>query len=155
MIKKTVGSLIAVSVLSVGFGGLSGMASTIDQNQESTGWDSMLQFQSKNINSSNKTYNAGQSHSVFANGFQVQNGKSSGSAEASQSQDISVQAGGTKVEGQVSQSASTSGSSYLTQTQSTSNAAFNFQGSIEGGPKLQHQMSHNHIFQYSSTISRP
>jgi hypothetical protein len=175
MFKKVVGSLILASALSVGFGSIDSEAnqwnlSSINQEQTNSGWDRLIERQNERINVHQREFSgsmgAAQVQSVFVNEFQFQSGKSNGSAEATQTSEITIDVGDQQTNGTTEleqttqgsltnvQNTSTSRPSYLLQSQSNSTAVFHFQGSIKGGPSIQNQISQVHSYQYTTVISK-
>ncbi len=171
MLKKTIGSLIVASALTISLGAVDSEASqwndsTIDQNQTNSGWTKIIQKQMKEINDAQSQFNGpsgkAQGQAVFVKGFQLQSGKSNGPATATQSEDRTIDVGdeqnGTTTttigNGSTESTTSTSGAAHVLQAQSTTNAVFHFQGSIEGGPSLQNQISQTHSYQFSTAVSK-
>ena len=171
MFKKTVGSLIVVSALTIGLGaGVSAASqwnnSTIDQEQNHSGWSKMEQRQGKSINDTQSEFagskGAASGQSVFVKGYQVQSGKSEGAATATQKEertfDVGDIQGGTTTtttgSGKAEQSTTTTGPAHVLQARNTTNAVAHFQGSIKGGPTIQGQILQTHDFQFSTVISR-
>jgi hypothetical protein len=164
MKKKLLGSVVLASALCMGLGAVNSEAaswnnSTIKSKQNSSGdWSKLTQYSSEVVSSNA----SGHGQASFVKGSQWQFGKSTGPAEASQSQDIFVDVGdvgstGTTVtqgQGDTSHSASVSGPSYVLQNSRTTNATFHFQGSIKGGPSLQSQLNNHHSTQSSIIIGR-
>ncbi len=171
MLKKTIGSFITASALIVSLSSISSEASqwnnsTVDQQQNNSGWVTILQEQKLEINDVQNQFNgssgAAQGHAVFVNGFQLQNGKSDSPATAAQSEDRTIdvgdQHGGTTTatteNSSTAQSTSTSGPAYVLQAQNTTDAIFHFQGSIKGGPTIQNQIAQTHFYQFSAAVSK-
>jgi hypothetical protein len=177
MKKKTFGSFLAASAICLSIGAVNGVAasswnnSSANQQQISSGWASILQAQGQRSvgtqGSVSGSTGGSQGQTAFLSGLQLQSGKSSGPASASQSEDRTVdvsdsatnggtnQSQSTNGTGSTDQSTSTAGPAHMVQAQRTTDAVFQFQGSIEGGPSLQNQMLQHHSFQFSSTIPRP
>ncbi|NRD77286.1 hypothetical protein HPT25_07215 [Bacillus sp. BRMEA1] len=175
MFKKMVGSLVAVSTLSVGLG-LTNMTtyaaswdqSSLSQNQTSSGsWASLYQAQTKSVTGTDLQVNGsnsdGQGQTSFVTGTQLQSGKSDGAATATQSEGRTVDVGqsgsagtqATYVCGSPEQSTSVSSPSYVLQSQTNTHAVFQAQGSIKGGPSIQGQILQGHSYQFSTAISKP
>ena len=175
MFKKVFGSLILASALSVGFGSINSEASqwnysSITLEQTNSGWDRMIESQKEKLDDRQSKISgsagATQGQSIFVNGFQLQSGNSKGSAEATQSGEITIDVGDEQTNGSIEQKQTTQGSvtivqntstpspAYLLQSQSNTTAIFHFQGSIKGGPSIQNQISQVHSYQYSTVISK-
>jgi hypothetical protein len=154
MIKKTIGSLVAVSALSIGLLGfnLEAEASTgVTQNQDFSGaWASKYKTQSSSVTGAGSS----QAKSGAATGFQLQYGKTKGEAAATQTTASEIEVGQTA--GQTAeQTTATSNPTTVLQSQRTSAALFNFQGSIEGGASIQNQMAQGHSYQFNAAAARP
>lgn len=171
MIKKTIGSFMAASALFVGLSGFNALAAqsteaSVEQEQSHSGWDKIIVQQSENIfkfgNKIQGTTGSAQSQSLGFSSFQLQSGKSSGSASASISEKIKFKLEdrnnglSTVTEGEVTsnQSTETSGPATLIQGTNTSGAVFHFQGSIKGGPTIQNQLAQVHQVQLNITLPR-
>ena len=171
MFKKTIGSLIVASALTISLGAVNSEASqssstVVEQNQNNYGWSKILQKQGISSNNTQIEFAGSNStvsgQSLFVNGYQVQSGKSDGQASASQSDDRTIvvvdeqneATTTTKLGDSTEQNTNTSSPSHLLQAQGKTNAVFQFQASIEGGPSLQNQITQRHSFQYSTVISR-
>ncbi len=175
MFKKKVGSFIVVSALCAGLGlgvaadkaeAASWNNSSISQNQAGSGWSSFYKNQTSQNNQTQNSVSgvkgAGVGQTSFVSGNQVQAGTSTGAATASQTQDTTVDVGDnlngnpqtTTGTGSLVQDTTTTGPTKLVQKQSSINATFHFQGSIEGGPSLQQQINQNHSFQFSTAVSK-
>ncbi len=175
MFKKVVGSLIVASALSIGIGSIDSEASqwnhsSINLEQSNSGWERMLEWQKVKIDNHqiemSGSASAIQGQSVFIKGYQLQSGKSNGSATAIQLGEQTINVGDEQTNGTIEQKQTTKGSltieqntstlhpAYLLQSQSNSTAIFHFQGSIKGGPSIQNQISQVHSYQYSTVISK-
>ena len=171
MIKKTVGTLIVASALTISLGaGVSEASqwnnSSVTQEQTHSGWSKIVQKQGKSVNDAQSEFSGSKStasgQSVFVNGNQIQSGKSNGAATATQKEERTIDVGDTQGgttttttgSGKAEQSTTTTGSAHVLQARSTTNAISHFQGSIKGGPTIQSQISHTHDFQFSTSISR-
>lgn len=172
MLKKTIGSLITVSALTIALGSVDSEASqwnnsSINQLQNASGWSSLYQNQNSNVaDTSNKFSGANstaQGQAVFVTGSQTQSGQSNGPATATNSQNTAVDVGDSTSDqtttsqgaGTTEQSTSTSEPGYLLQSQRNTNAIFHFQGSVKGGASLQHQMAQGHSYQFSTAVTKP
>jgi hypothetical protein len=166
MFKKTIGSLIVASALTISLGAVNSEASqsssaVVEQNQNHYGWSKLLQKQGISSNNTQIEFDGSTSttsgQSLFVNGYQIQSGKSDGQASASQSDDrtiVVVDEQTTELGDSTEQNTNTSDPSHLLQAQGKTNSFFHFQASIEGGPSLQNQITQRHSFQFSSAISR-
>lgn len=175
MFKKVVGSLIVASALSIGIGSIDSEASqwnhsSINLEQSNSGWERILEWQKGKIDNHqiemSGSASAIQGQSVFIKGYQLQSGKSNGSATAIQLGEQTINVGDEQTNGTIEQKQTTKGSltieqnastlhpAYLLQSQSNSTAIFHFQGSIKEGPSIQNQISQVHSYQYSTVISK-
>ena len=171
MFKKTVGSLIVASALTISLGVSVSEASqwnhsTIEQEQNHSDWPKMVQKQGKSINNAQSEFTGSKSaaggQSVFVNSYQIQSGKSNGAATATQKEERTIDVGDTQGgttttttgSGKAEQSTTTTGPAHVLQARNTTNAVAHFQGSIQGGPTIQGQILQTHDFQFSTVISR-
>ena len=99
MFKKTIGSLIVASALTISLGAVNSEASqsssaVVEQNQNHYGWSKLLQKQGISSNNTQIEFAGSNStasgQSLFVNGYQIQSGKSDGQASASQSDDRTI-----------------------------------------------------------------
>jgi hypothetical protein len=170
MLKKTIGTAVTVAAIFAGLGSTATEASqwnnsSMQQYQSNSGWTKIYQEQRKSASGSAFEFNgargAAQGQAAFVNGYQVQSGQSESYATASQSEDTTIDVGDvqggnatvTTGSGNTSQTTSVSGPAHVLQSQTTTNAVFHFQGSIEGGPTIQNQMSQTHTSQFSAVVS--
>ena len=175
MLKKVVGSLIVASALSIGFGAAPSEASEWNQSsvkveQTNSGWERMTETQRERMDESKSeirgSISSMQRHSVNISSYQLQTGRSTGAATATQKSDINLDVNNeltngstelkqsTKGSGMIEQSTSTKNSAFLLQSQRNTTAVYHFQASIEGGPSIQNQMTQIHNFQFSSVIEK-
>jgi hypothetical protein len=149
MIKKTIGSLVAVSALSIGLLGFN-LEAEASQNFGGS-WASKYKTESSSLTGAGSS----QAQSGAVSGFQLQYGKTKGEATATQTQNTSVQVGPSTAGHSVQQTVETSSPTTVLQSQRTSAALFNFQGSIEGGASIQNQMAQGHSYQFNAAAARP
>lgn len=170
-----VGSFIIASALSIGFGAVPSEASEWNQSsvkveQTNSGWKKMTEMQKERIDEYKSeirgSISSTQRHSINISSYQLQTGRSTGAATATQKSDIKLDVNSELTNGSTELKQSTKGSGMIEQTTSTKNAAFllqsqrnttavyHFQASIEGGPSIQNQMSQVHNFQFSTIIER-
>ncbi len=171
MLKKTIGTVVTAAAIFAGLGSMDTEASqwnhsSIQQHQTNNGWTKIYQEERSTSGGTgaefNGTHGAASGQAAFVNGHQVQSGQSDSHATASQSEDVTIDAGDvqggnatvTTGSGNLSQTTSVSGPAHMLQSQTTISAVFHFQGAIEGGPSMQHQMAQTHTSQFSAVISR-
>ena len=162
MLKKVVGSLIVASALSIGFGAAPSEASEWNQSsvkveQTNSGWERMTETQRERMDESKSeirgSISSMQRHSVNISSYQLQTGRSTGAATATQKSDINLDVNNeltndstelkqsTKGSGMIEQSTSSKNAAFLLQSQRNTTAVYHFQASIEGGPSIQNQMT--------------
>lgn len=171
MLKKTIGTVVTAAALIASLGSMDAEASqwnhsSIQQSQSHSGWTKIYQEQRSSAGGAGTEFNGtrgtASGQALFVNGHQVQSGKSNRQATASQSEDVTIDAGDvqggnatvTTGSGNISQTTSVSGPAQMLQSQTTTSAVFHFQGSIKGGPAIQQQMAQTHTSQFSAVISR-
>src|SRR4051812_37534370 len=99
MVKKTIGSLILASAITISLGAVNSEASqqsstVVNQNQNNHGLakriqkDRLVSTSTQIEFAGSKSVTSGQS--LFVNGYQIQSGKSDGPASASQSDDRTI-----------------------------------------------------------------
>lgn len=163
--------MIIASAFTISLGSVDSEASqwnnsTIEQAQSNSGWTKFIQTQQKEINSLQSEYSGSKGtvggQAVTIKGFQLQSGKSDGPAAANQSEERTMDVGNeqdgntTTTSGSaiIEQSTVTSSPAYVLQAQNTTNTIFHFQGSIEGGPTIQNQISQTNSYQFSTAITK-
>lgn len=175
MFKKVVGSFIVASTLSFGFGASQSEASEWNQSsvkveQTNSGWDRMIETHRERMDESKNEIKGSisslQRHSVNNSSYQLQTGRSSSAATATQKSEINLDVnsklinGSTELKqsikglGMIEQTTTTNKSAFLIQSQRNTTTVYHFQASIEGGPSIQNQMSHIHNFQFSTVVER-
>lgn len=175
MLKKVVGSLIVASALSIGFSATTSEASEWNQpsvkvEQINSGWERMTESQRERLDESKSEIRGSisslQRHSVNINSYQLQTGRSTDAATATQKSEINLDVNSELNNGSTELKQSTKGSAMIEQSTSSKNAVFllqsqrntttiyHFQASIEGGPSIQNQISQIHNFQFSTVVER-
>ena len=175
MLKKVVGSLIVASALSIGFSATTSEASEWNQSsvkveQTNSGWERMTESQRERMDESKSEIRGSisslQRHSVNISSYQLQTGRSTGAATATQKSEINLDVNSelnngstelkqsTKGSGMIEQSTSTKNAAFLLQSQRNTTTVYHFQASIEGGPSIQNQISQIHNFQFSTVVER-
>lgn len=133
MLKKVVGSLIVASALSIGFSATTSEASEWNQpsvkaEQINSGWERMTESQRERLNESKSEIRGSisslQRHSVNINSYQLQTGRSTGAATATQKSEINLDVNSELNNGSTELKQSTKGSAMIEQSTSSKNAVF-------------------------------
>lgn len=158
MFKKSIGSFLAVSLITAGAGAAASAAGpsvNASQTQNVAGAAYVSSFSKTLINKSQ--LNGAQSGSATRAQVQAANTSGPGTAAQSGTTGISVNGGGqtTTANDSTSQSATVSEPSQVIQSQIDHRTAIQFNLSIPGGPTIQHQSTYRTASQYSSVSKLP
>lgn len=149
MLKKSVGSLLAVGLLTAGIGSAASAAEVSQTQSVTPSWSKYFGIQSTTSHSSSGV-NAGS-----ANGAQVQAANTSGPATATQTGTTSVDLGDNSASGAVDQTATTSEPSQVIQASGSHSVANSVDVTLRNGKTIQHQTAHTTNVQFSSVVKLP
>lgn len=145
MLKKGIGSLLAVSVLSLGVAAGASAASDVEQSGPATSGAGV------------STDSAVNGQGASTTGYQFQAGKTTGAATFKQKvkSNLSLKSPGstTTVEGETAQETSTTQPTHVVQNQVDHTSGIQYEKSFKGGPTLQFQQLQRTSINYSVGVN--
>ncbi len=149
MLKKSIGSFLAVGLLTAGIGSAASAAEVSQSQSVSPSWAKAFGINST-TNFSTTGVKAGS-----ANGAQAQAANTSEPATATQTGTTSVDLGDNGASNTVDQSAATSEPSQVIQGQGSHSTAISFGVTLANGKTIQHQTAHTTAVQRQSVVKLP